>query len=301
MSKRQAKPGAKSGGKGKAAKGSTAPAKSSAKAPGNAPAKAAGKGSDEGAKASEAADEDAAKPKGKAQEPQRKSIDTSDKRAICEQYMPYVRSIAGKIKKTVAKEIEFDDLVEYGMIGLLEAADRYDPEHGANFMTFAYYRIRGAIYDGLRGMGWMSRSEYAKARFEERANEYLAEVAQAEAAGEEAPENPFEMAVQDLAAAVQGLAAVYLTSLDGTEGLQIPDERTPGADESLGLDQARGLVRETIKKLNDQERTLLEMYYYKEMSLQEVGEHLGLSKSWTSRLHARVIEKLHRLLESELG
>src|SRR5687768_1326045 len=99
-----------------------------------------------------------------------------DRRALAEQYMPYVRSIAGKIKKTVAKEIEFEDLVEYGMIGLLEAADRYDPSHGANFMTFAYYRIRGAIYDGLRGMGWMSRSEYAKARFEERANEFLAEV-----------------------------------------------------------------------------------------------------------------------------
>lgn len=230
-----------------------------------------------------------------------KPIDTSDKRAICEQYTPYVRSIAGKIKKTVSKEIEFDDLVEYGMIGLLEAADRYDPSHGANFMTFAYYRIRGAIYDGLRGMGWMSRSEYAKARFEERANEYLAELAMAEASGEQAPENPFEMAVQDLASAVQGLAAVYLTSLDGSEGMQIEDTQSPGAEESLGLEQARGLVRETIKKLNDQERQLLELYYYKEMSLQEVGEQLGLSKSWTSRLHARVIDKLHRLLESELG
>lgn len=227
-------------------------------------------------------------------------INTKDKRAVCDQYMPYVRSIAGKVKKTVAKEIEFDDLVEYGMIGLLEAADRYDPEHGANFMTFAYYRIRGAIYDGLRGMGWMSRSEYAKARFEERANEYLAEVAQAEAAGEDIPDNPFEMAVQDLASAVQGLAAVYLTSLDGTEGLQIEDT-DPGQEDALGLDQARNLVRETIKKLNDQERTLLELYYYKEMSLQEVGERLGLSKSWTSRLHARVIDKLHRLLEDELG
>src|SRR5690349_20351554 len=69
-------------------------------------------------------------------------LDLSNKRAICEQFTPYVRSIAGKIKKTVAQEIEFDDLVEYGMIGLLEAADRYDPAHGANFMTFAYYRIR---------------------------------------------------------------------------------------------------------------------------------------------------------------
>ena len=224
-----------------------------------------------------------------------------DRRALAEQYMPYVRSIAGKVKKTVAKEIEFEDLVEYGMIGLLEAADRYDPSHGANFMTFAYYRIRGAIYDGLRGMGWMSRSEYAKARFEERANEYLAEAAMAEEAGTEPPENPFEHAVQDLASAVQGLAAVYITTLDGAEGMQIEDTSTPLAEESLGLSQARELVRDTIKKLSDQERQLLEMYYYKDMSLEQVGEKLGLSKSWTSRVHARVIEKMHRLLENSLG
>ena len=223
-----------------------------------------------------------------------------DKRALTEQYMPYVRSIAGKIKKTVAKEIDFEDLVEYGMIGLLEAADRYDPSHGANFMTFAYYRIRGAIYDGLRGMGWMSRSEYAKARFEERANEYLAEVAHAEESGEAPPENPFEHAVQDLAEAVQGLAAVYITTIDGAEGMRIKDEKMV-AEESLGLEQARALVRQTIGKLAEDERKLLELYYYKDMSLQEVGDSLGLSKSWTSRLHARVIEKLHRLLEDSLG
>lgn len=224
-----------------------------------------------------------------------------DRRTLADKYMPYVRSIAGKVKKTVAKEIDFEDLVEYGMIGLFEAADRYDPEFGANFMTFAYYRIRGAIYDGLRGMGWMSRTEYAKARFEERANEYLAEVAAAKESGEEPPENPFEHAVQDLASAVQGLAAVYITTIDGTEGLQIKDDKNPIAEDQLGLEQARSLVRETIKKLSDQERELLEMYYYKELSLQEVGEKLGLSKSWTSRLHARVIEKLHRLLEDALA
>ena len=227
-----------------------------------------------------------------------------DRRALAEQYIPYVRSIAGKIKRTVAKEIDFEDLVEYGMIGLLEAADRYDPKFGANFMTFAYYRIRGAIYDGLRGMGWMSRSEYAKARFEERANEFLSELAQDESGSRSedgSSASPFEHAVQDLASAVQGLAAVYITTIDSAEGAQLRDDRTPLAEENLGLEQARGLVRQTIKKLSDQERQLLEMYYYKDMSLQEVGEKLGLSKSWTSRLHARVIEKLHRMLEDSLG
>jgi RNA polymerase sigma factor FliA len=219
-----------------------------------------------------------------------------NRQALAEQFMPYVRSIAGKIKKTVAKTI-----VEYGMIGLLEAADRYSPEHGANFMTFAYYRIRGAIYDGLRGMGWMSRTEYAKARqearYEERANEYLAEMSDTK--GENNPPS-FESSIDGLSTAVRGLAAVYITTLDGTEGLQVPDDKTPLAEEALGLEEARRLVRETICKLSKQERRLLELYYYEDKSLQQVGDELGLSKSWTSRLHARVVEKLHRLLAGEM-
>ena len=245
--------------------------------------------------------ESAAESSGKRKKSKQPDIDFSDSKAVVEQYTPYVRSIAGKIRKKLPPDIEFDDLVEYGMIGLLEAAQRFDPEAGANFMTFAYYRIRGAVYDGLRSMGWMSRTEYAKARFEERANEYLAAVAFAEESGEQAPENPFEHAVQDLASAVEGLAAVYLTAIDGTEGLQLEDTNNPLPEESLGLEQARALVRQTIAGLGDQERQLMEMYYYREMSLQEVGDHLGLSKSWTSRLHGRVVDKLRRILYDELG
>lgn len=244
-----------------------------------------------------------------------------DRRALAEQYMPYVRSIAGKVKRTVAEEVPYEDLVEYGMIGLLEAADRYDAAHGANFMTFAYYRIRGAIYDGLRGMGWMSRSDYARARFEERANHYLAEVALRAGPPGLAPDpadrgkaklppdpheraiggaSPLETAVQGLATAVHGLAAVYITNLDGVQAAALRDDKTPLAEDSLALEQARALVRATLRKLSDQERQLLELYYYKNLSLQEVGEKLGLSKSWTSRLHARVIDKMHRLLEDDL-
>jgi RNA polymerase sigma factor (sigma-70 family) len=125
--------------------------------------------------------------------------------------------------------------------------------------------------------------------------------ASAEQSGEQAPENPFEHAVQDLAAAVEGLAAVYLTAIDGTEGLQLEDTKNPLPEEALGLEQARALVRKTIASLGDQERQLMEMYYYREMSLQEVGDHLGLSKSWTSRLHGRVVDKLRRILYDDLG
>lgn len=227
----------------------------------------------------------------------------TDRRALTEQYMPYVRSIAGKVKKTVAKEIEFEDLVEYGMIGLLEAADRYDDKHGVQFMTFAYYRIRGAIYDGLRGMGWMSRSEYSKARLEIRANEYMAEFAKsnAENADNKDNESNFEHAVKGLAEAVQSLAVVYISSLDGVSEQQLKDDDAKVPEAKLGFEQVRALVRQSITKLDGQERQLLEMYYYKDMSLEEVGGALGLSKSWVCRLHARVVEKLHRMLASELG
>lgn len=213
---------------------------------------------------------------------------------LIDQYLPYVRSIAGKIKKSLAKEIEFDDLVEYGMVGLLEAANRFDPRFGANFMTFSYYRIRGAIYDGLRNMGWVSRNEYARFRFEERANSYLSNVADRVAVGDE--NKSAEDEVTELAEAVQNLVTIYVTSLEGIEGLQLQDVEAEPIDIKVGDVQMKKYVRDALERLPEQERTLLKMYYFKEMSLQEVGDALGLSKSWTSRLHAKAVEKLSRLL-----
>ena len=222
-----------------------------------------------------------------------------DKRALVEQYTPYVRSIAAKIKKTLAKNIEFDDLMSYGMTGLLEASERYDPKFGANFMTFSYYRIRGAIYDGLRGMGWVSRSEYQKIRFEERATQYLENVANRNL-GTTAEHKSVEDNVEELADQVSRLVTIYVTSLEGLEDLQVADEKLKPVDDRYMDLQMKEKVREAIEKLPEAERTLLTLYYFKEMSLQEVGNHLGLSKSWTSRRHAQAVEKLARILQDLL-
>lgn len=219
-----------------------------------------------------------------------------DKTALVTQYTDYVRSIAGKIKKTLSKNIEFDDLVSYGMAGLLEAADRYDPKYGANFMTFSYYRIRGAIYDGLRGMGWVSRSEYQKIRFEERASSYLANMANRQM-GSTAEHKSVEDNIEELANQVSQLVTIYVTSLEGMENAQFEDDKLPPSDERLADVQMRGYVREAINKLPDQDRELLTLYYFHEMSLQQVGERLGLSKSWTSRRHAQAIDKLSRIMQ----
>ncbi|MFO0723594.1 MAG: sigma-70 family RNA polymerase sigma factor [Myxococcota bacterium] len=223
---------------------------------------------------------------------------------LANQYMAYVRSIAGNVWKTLSKDIEFDDLVSYGMLGLFEAADRFDAKFGANFMTFAYYRIRGAIYDGLRGMGWVSRTEYQRYRYEARANQFLANTHDREmapvgdgSAKSEKKGKSDEEEVNELADVVTGLVTIYVTALDAMEGFQIKDDRGPPVDDVLELLQSRALVSSAVEKLPDQEKKLIQLYYYGELSLEEVGKQLGLSKSWTSRLHTRAIDKLGRLLK----
>lgn len=216
--------------------------------------------------------------------------------ALAEQYTPYVRAIAGKIKKTLSQDIEFDDLVSYGVLGLMEAVDRFDAKHGASFTTFAYYRIRGAIYDGLRGMGWVSRTEYQRYRFEQRANAYLNTVHNQHLQAPVGIRKSTEDEIDDLAHVVEGLVTIYVTALDAMEGFEVEDDRGPTIEESVEIQQARTLVRAALDRLGGQEKTLLELYYYGEMSLEEVGKQLGLSKSWTSRLHGRAIQKMGRLL-----
>jgi RNA polymerase sigma factor for flagellar operon FliA len=100
------------------------------------------------------------------------SVALSQKELV-EQYSEYVVRIAKQVKRTLSPNIETDDLISYGMTGLIEAAERFDPSVGANFSTFSYYRIRGAIYDGLRVMGSLSRTEYRRQRFDEKASAYL--------------------------------------------------------------------------------------------------------------------------------
>src|SRR5438270_7482312 len=102
---------------------------------------------------------------------------------LIEQHLPLVHAIAGKLRRTLRRPIDTEDLIAYGSKGLVEAAERFDARQGVAFATFAYYRIRGAMYDGLRTMGWYSRADYARYRAEERANEYLRAEADRDAAG----------------------------------------------------------------------------------------------------------------------
>jgi RNA polymerase sigma factor for flagellar operon FliA len=219
---------------------------------------------------------------------------------LVDEHTALVRSIAAKIKEQVPRDIEFDDLFSYGMQGLLEAAERYDGRHGTSFVTFAYYRIRGAMFDGLRSMGWLPRYEYQRLRFEERAAAYLGNLAERDAgAARSAP--PAATSLEDelrlLAEALSGVATVFVTTMEGrAEAADVDGSETPTPQLQLEDHERRRAVQDALAALPERERQLLQLYYFDDKPLEEVGRLLGLSKSWTSRLHARAITLLNKEL-----
>jgi len=215
-----------------------------------------------------------------------------DQKTLLEKYGPYVRSLASQVRKQFSGSIGLEELLAYGQVGLLEAAQRFDPKVGANFLTFAHYRIKGAIFDGLRKMGVLKGAE---SRAAERANAYMGSKHDQDMSN---PGSSTHDDVNSISNAVTGLAMVFATSLEGTEGLQVVDEQL-GADEKLELEQMRRRGRAAIEKLPEKERKLLEGYYFQQKTLEEAGAAIGQSKSWASRLHARAVEQLRDLLEQD--
>lgn len=215
---------------------------------------------------------------------------------VLEKYGPYVRSLAAQVRKQFNSQLEMDELVSWGQIGLLEASERFDPKVGANFLTFAHYRIKGAIFDGLRKMGVLKGSEARHAGTAERVNAYMGNLSDRDQGSNRGVSVDDD--VRELSSAVTGLAMVFASSLEGTEGLQLSDGQLP-ADERLELEQMKLRVRAAIGRLPEKERKLLEGYYFQSKTLEEAGAEIGQSKSWASRLHARAVEKLKDLLEED--
>lgn len=221
----------------------------------------------------------------------------AERQHLVESHLSFVRSIAAKVKEQLPREIEFDDLVAYGTQGLIEAADRYDPAHGTAFSTFSYYRIRGAIYDGLRGMGWLPRGEYARHRFEERSNAYLQNLSDREEGTAPADREAADVEddVKAIAGALGGVAAIFVMALEAMP--EEPVDPSPRPEQQVEEHQQRHVVREALQSLPEKERRLLELYYFEDRSLLDAGQALGLSKSWASRLHARAVTLLKEALE----
>lgn len=220
----------------------------------------------------------------------------AEKQRLVNEHVNLVNGLAVQLHKGIAKGLDQEDLQSYGMQGLLEAAERFDARHGAAFATFAYYRIKGAMMDGVRTMGWYSRADYARYRAEERANAYL------QAESERTPESSLEAEssaelMAGIAHVLDAVASVHIVSIDAASS--VTDESRPNAEEALGDHQSDAIVRAAVAALPEKEKELMTLYYFQGKTLEEAGSRLGLSKSWACRLHARAVDLLKKSLARE--
>lgn len=213
--------------------------------------------------------------------------------ALIEQYLPFATSIANKVSRALSSEVDYDDILCNARLGLLEAAKRFDNRFNVDFKTFAYYRIKGAVYDGLRKTGWIPRSLYSKIKFDQAANEYLMSMSDkitrtAETIGGD---------VNHIYDTVNSLSSIYVMSLDSMEDFEVEDQSARrDIEHKAEFQKIKEKMRDSIEALPDKERKLVKMYYFQNKTLQEIGERLGLSKSWTCRLHARALDILFKKL-----
>jgi RNA polymerase sigma factor FliA len=206
-----------------------------------------------------------------------------------------VRSIALKIHRSLPDFLDVEDSIAYGQIGLAEAARDFDPAQGHQFSTYAYYRIRGAIYDGLSKMSWVSRSQYQRLRCEQMAGEALSE----EAASTSSGETSLEDDARWLTRLSSTMAVVYLSTRsedDTSPGSNLSDDSSPPPEEVAAEREISAKLRELIDSLPEEAGKLIRAAYFEGLTLQEAGQRLGIGKSWASRLHAKTLQRLGRSL-----
>ncbi len=211
------------------------------------------------------------------------------------QHHDYVVALARNIAKSLPAHVVFEDLTGYGQVGLVEAANRYDPRTGVSFPTFAYRRIRGAIFDGLRKMTWLPPAARANVKFESGVDEV------AESLGDQAAlsEDPEALATS-FRRALRSLGAVFLLSQEEeSEQELVPEDRQSPAD----LAEKRELVSKVagaVEQLDEKQRSIIKMHYFEGRSLTDCAKALGHHKAWISRLHASALEQLHNKIDLPL-
>ena len=218
-------------------------------------------------------------------------------------YAPLVKYVAGRLGSGLPAHVDEGDLVSYGLLGLIGAIERYEPDRDVKFETYAIARIKGAIIDELRAMDWVPRSVRARARDIERA------IAELEAKLGRAPTDDeiskkLGLTQEELDGSLTEIARSSIAALDelwtvsGSGGDQIAlidtieDADAPDPQSTLSQTELREAIADAIARLPEREKLVVTLYYYEELTLREIGEVLGVTESRVSQLHTKAILRL---------
>ncbi|HHJ37883.1 MAG: RNA polymerase sigma factor FliA [Methylothermaceae bacteria B42] len=232
-------------------------------------------------------------------------VQSQDFESIVGRYTPLVNRIAHHLKARLPASVQLDDLIQAGMVGLLEASRQYDAGQGASFETYAGIRIRGAMLDEVRRYDWTPRSVHRKARMISEAMYAIERRTGRDARDTEVAEE-LNMTLDEYHQVLQDAIGCRLFSVDELfeNGEAILDQIS-GSEvapiDSLSKDNFKAALADAIAGLPERERLVISFYYEEEMNLREIGEVLGVSESRVSqinsqamlRLRARMREWLH--------
>ncbi len=237
------------------------------------------------------------------------SIPPALKEHIVLEHTPLIRYIVNRIAVRLPSHIDLDDLHNTGVIGLMDAIDKYDPEKNCKFKTYAEFRIKGAILDQLRSLDWVPRSVRQKGRKLDKA---YGEVEQR--LGRQANEDEVADSLglqldkfHELLNQVRGISLVNLEEICGTgaDGDRtggyadiVEDVNSENPFSSLKLHEMKRVVADTIATLPEKERLVVSLYYYEDLNMKEIGSILGITESRVCQIHTKAVLRLRSKLRS---
>ncbi|HWP33800.1 MAG TPA: RNA polymerase sigma factor WhiG [Solirubrobacterales bacterium] len=235
--------------------------------------------------------------------------DASARERLVVAYSPMVKFVAGRLGAGLPSHVDDADLISYGLMGLIGAIERFEPERGIKFETFAMTRIRGAIIDELRSLDWVPRSVRARAREIEAAQAKLEhELQRAPSEAELAArlgitEDELQTSLLEIAnSSVYALDELWTVSDSSGDQVSlldtISDPRADDPQESLASSEIKDRLTEAIGSLPEREQLVVALYYYENLTLREIGEVLGVTESRVSQLHTKAVMRLKSGLQA---
>ena len=226
------------------------------------------------------------------------------------EYSPLIRFIAQKIAIRLPSNIELDDLISSGVIGLMDAIEKYDPKRDNKFKTYAEFRIRGSILDELRAQDWVPRSIRDKAKMLDRVLSEM-ELELGRSATDEEVAERLEMTMNEFYVLLNQVRPVSVLSIDDTNTFSHVDKKSilnilenckiNNPFNQLSLKSVREVITNSIKELPERQRLVLSLYYYEDLHLKDIGKILRVTESRVSQLHSQAIAKLRLRLAQHFG
>jgi RNA polymerase sigma factor FliA len=227
----------------------------------------------------------------------RETTDMALRNRLVLQYSPLVKYVAGRLRTRMPDTVEQDDLVSDGVLGLIDAIERFEPARGLSFQTFAVPRIRGAIIDGMRSMDFVPRSVRDKLRLVHRAR-----MALEERLGRAPEDTEVARAAGIPLQQLRDLTRQANSNHANLDDFDLADELSSAADQPIEQGDVNASLMRVVDQLAERDQVIIALYYFEGLTLAEIGQVLGVTESRVSQVHRRATMTLReKLMDLEAG